>query len=418
MTTTHVLERKWTYSGTNTVGDSVDDEWNTSGTNGNTVLTDTRIGSKNPFHRSQIRNGINATTDFTGTKWTVEGNESGSIHTGFRAYRCSNGSYNGQLDAHWEGHIFDMALPNDPSGLVVDAADASARIQFLQQIRKAQRTFNGLTFVGELAEAIRMVRRPASSLRRGIDAYYHTVKKRTKKAPPSSKARIIGDTWLEYSFGWKPLVNDIDDGMKLIAERNIERKTIRVAGYGDSSTSSLSNEVNVSEGWCTAVYRSNTVSRVSVRYLGGVSFTGGNPGLSSRKSGFDTSNFVPAVWELIPYSFLVDYFSNIGKVIDAASVRGFTTSWRNKTVHKTATKTVAYARNNFVFQTCAFGNTLRYEKTYAYASAPGFRITRARVERTIPHPTIVGVKDISFRIPGTDDPWKWLNIAGLALVRS
>jgi hypothetical protein len=36
-------------------------------------------------------------------------------------------------------------------------------------------------------------------------------------------------------------------------------------------------------------------------------------------SGFDLKAFIPTVWEVIPYSFLVDYFVNIGDMLEAAT---------------------------------------------------------------------------------------------------
>jgi len=43
--------------------------------------------------------------------------------------------------------------------------------------------------------------------------------------------------------------------------------------------------------------------------------------------GLNVSNWVPTIWNLIPFSFVADYFSNIGDVVDALSFPSSDLAW-------------------------------------------------------------------------------------------
>jgi hypothetical protein len=49
--------------------------------------------------------------------------------------------------------------------------------------------------------------------------------------------------------------------------------------------------------------------------------------------GFSMQNFIPTVWELLPWSFLVDYFGNINSVLEAYTTDIAGVKWASKTVY-------------------------------------------------------------------------------------
>jgi hypothetical protein len=48
--------------------------------------------------------------------------------------------------------------------------------------------------------------------------------------------------------------------------------------------------------------------------------------------GFTPSEFVPTAWELLPYSFLVDYFTNIGDILSSSVTSTARLAWSNRTI--------------------------------------------------------------------------------------
>jgi hypothetical protein len=50
---------------------------------------------------------------------------------------------------------------------------------------------------------------------------------------------------------------------------------------------------------------------------------------SAVLAGFDPLQIIPTAWELLPWSFLIDYFSNIGDVLETAVVSRSNIAWTN-----------------------------------------------------------------------------------------
>jgi len=145
---------------------------------------------------------------------------------------------------------------------------------------------------------------------------------------------------------------------------------------------------------------------VTARYKGAVTATV-SPPTFAEQAGFSLSNFLPTVWNLIPYSFLVDCFTNIGQVIDGASLGTVYLSWGCKTIRRVRSRDIA--RSN---ATCVNGLNPR-----AYISASGGHSEWVVFQRSAVSAVTVGLSDLSFRVPGIGST-KWLNIAALAHLRT
>lgn len=143
---------------------------------------------------------------------------------------------------------------------------------------------------------------------------------------------LLGSLWLEWQFGWAPLISDIDQAAAALADliQPMSRSgIIRVSGNGSESLS------NVSEGFSPAQVggyaldfpgvRLNTTvevrEEIRVQYTGGVRMTAndGSTDFAMRSLGLELEGFAPTLYELTPWSFLLDYFSNIGDVINSLS---------------------------------------------------------------------------------------------------
>jgi hypothetical protein len=129
-------------------------------------------------------------------------------------------------------------------------------------------------------------------------------------------------------------------------------------------------------------------------------------------TGVSLTNFAPTAWELIPYSFLVDYFSNIGNVIDTASLGTVYLSWGVRT-----------ERQFFEYTSSAFDlyyplNTDSHERfIHKSVNASGGRSYQQNFFRSPVGSVEVGILDLTFKIPGIDESRKWLNIGALAAKR-
>jgi hypothetical protein len=225
-----------------------------------------------------------------------------------------------------------------PTPSLLAQADSKALATFVQKIRATRTQFLGLVVLGELRETLHMIRHPAEALTKGLGSYLSTLGKRTRnlakvpyKLRNSTLKRILSDTWLEYSFGWRPLLYDVNTGLKALA--SLEAHPPGTPIYAKAAlTSSHTNINGFNTGFMWFKTRNSHVETAAVIYRGYVE-NGPGPFSArlSEKLGFAPENWLPSVWELIPYSFLVDYFVNIDDIIACATVSTVGLKWMSRT---------------------------------------------------------------------------------------
>jgi len=296
-----------------------------------TAYQNVRTGTALPKWRSIIKSGGSATTNMSGTK--VRRLEATPIRASARRDVVIAG------DPLWsryyeevQGILPDYNLvPSHIPGTSIESADSQAIILALSRVRQQRTHFQGLTFLGELGETIRQLKSPFKSARTLIDGYFKDLRK-MQKGPGRQNRRgssgsrdsfltTAANTWLEVSFGLKPLISDVKDAAEAMARYQHDTRRTVVTGTGKSRA--VKDEArNGADGNYLFIYvRARTSSEQSVRYKVTLDYSRSADFQSSERlrqlNGLTLEQFVPTVWELVPWSFLVDYFSNIGDVIAA-----------------------------------------------------------------------------------------------------
>jgi hypothetical protein len=126
----------------------------------------------------------------------------------------------------------------------------------------------------------------------------------------ASKRKAWSSNWLAYHFGWEPLVRDIHDALDVLTRPEVP--LVRVSGSGsfpyvqEIHTSSPSVETHKTVVCSYALRQGGTVKAIT----GATYHTLDQWGLLN-----------PAVvaWELVPFSFVVDWFANVGNVLASYS---------------------------------------------------------------------------------------------------
>jgi hypothetical protein len=125
--------------------------------------------------------------------------------------------------------------------------------------------------------------------------------------------KFMSDSWLEVKYGWKPLLQDIEASAKAAADDWSNKPSdVRISGSSKidlplSSMSLLANPI---------VYGGGHVGHVS-RYVKYVVFIRVlDPNLRNYNS-LGLLNLGEVAWELIPYSFVFDWFAPVGAFIAA-----------------------------------------------------------------------------------------------------
>lgn len=174
--------------------------------------------------------------------------------------------------------------------------------------------------VHDLSETIKMLKRPMAS---ATDLVLRM--RRYKKLHAGKTAKSItkaaADAWLEYRYGWRPIFMDIDNTIEIAHKlRDKGRKKILVARAGDSVGTTVTRHTPAHyahpivgcAGSSTLIFG----KRCNAGVLYSVVETTKTETLQEQL-GLRPRDVLPTVWECIPYSFVVDWFTNVGEWIQA-----------------------------------------------------------------------------------------------------
>lgn len=362
----------------------------------------------NPNWRDDVRNHRSATTLREITESKLEGGY-GQFRVDFK--RNTVGGIVDEFTSEEGYHVLPtfQSLP-----ALGTSADNDARMKFFKDAKRAQNTFQGLTALGELRETLHMLRRPAQALRRGLDDYLKNAAKRSRRAKKSSLNRIVAETWLEHVFGWSPLISDVRSAGKALNDRlnRFAGNYARISGHGTQETFIQTAPFGRSVGGGLRFgYRTHVLNVVQVRWYGQIRSVCENPlEADMRLFGVSWGDIIPTAWELIPYSFLADYFTNVGDVISAWSVRKQDIAWCARTERRTSYNTY---ENFYVDEATAKAYPGFYKlisTTCTVSSCTAKRRYILRQPKTPEYPSL------RLEMPGLSV--KWINMSALLLARN
>jgi hypothetical protein len=311
---------------------------------------------------------------------------------------------------HCRGNYASYGLQNPSGGLgTLAKAESRALTRFNSKCQKVNRTLDGGTFLGEMGETLRMLRRPAASLFNGLGQYLDTVNKRSrgKRTRPNLK-KIAADTWLEHAFGWVPFFSDIQAAKALYDQFGQKDKLVDVvAGAKETSAKvgKVSNTYAIGD-YCRITRNPREWEETHYKVKGQMiqrALTNTQAVLNS--AGFTPDQFIPTAWELLPWSFLVDYFTNIGDIL----------SYNNGAYSGLAWVTVGYAtdlvREEAHVPDVAKSMQAAGSRYRGAGGTPGYAKKTIRTFARFPELPRLVIPTFEFQLPGL---WKQqLNIVAL-----
>jgi hypothetical protein len=321
--------------------------------------------------------------------------------------------------------------PTSNNATVASLAEQLALQDFTRKARQRLHSWQGGVFAGEFKEMVGLLASPTKRLRvetgNLLESLFVVKRKYLKaddllelrKINPKKAAQIarglknaIADTWLEWSFGVKPTIQDCNDAAtafrRMAKGEHVE--SIRITGHGSADAySRLWTAQDYGFGYsglgafaqgnvdqydhCDAMVRAAWVSQAP---------SGDMP--LPMTFGVDLSSIVPTAWELLPWSFLVDYFTSVGSAIDAWSIRLVDFSWCNRTVRNRRTVKLCDLKWEPLNSPFSFGSV--------WVNGPYIAsMSRYEVNRTKGFPP-VETAGFYLKVPGVAST-KWLNIAAL-----
>lgn len=201
---------------------------------------------------------------------------------------------------------------SETSSSRADAVDAA----ITAYAKLGQGRFNAATFLGELKPTVHMVKKRAlqlqsamKNLQNGSWKAFGEVLPNTK--PPSRRQRAHarehwGDVWLEYTYGWAPLVSDVYGAMSSLQKGITGNGSIvkSYSGKGGAVTrrgANADSAESIGGSLAKSASFQGTVSNQNARAL----------------QEYGLLNPAALAWELLPYSFVADWFLPIGNILAA-----------------------------------------------------------------------------------------------------
>lgn len=133
-------------------------------------------------------------------------------------------------------------------------------------------------------------------------------------------SKAVSGAYLAWVFGLRPLLGDINNALDAV-ESYLTRydRTVRLSGaFWRDWTESVKNRGTTGTYGASVSVDTEILYKLSYRYVGSFDLlvqSANDYGISEHL-GFTKSDVVPALWELLPFSWVFDYFTTIGSFLE------------------------------------------------------------------------------------------------------
>lgn len=197
---------------------------------------------------------------------------------------------------------------------------------------------NVLVTAAELHKTIGMVRRPFGKVRDLL--FLITRRYRNLLSKGVNAVQAAQNAWLEYRLGWKPLLFDIENIGKAVAKQMTTVDFSHLAVYRSHVDRNWSGSATIPVALYPAVGSLERKENIKAKVAAGVILRENLFDESShpwqRTFGVELHDVAASVWELLPYSFVVDRFVEVQTWLTAIQPRPNTSvegSWQTTVVN-------------------------------------------------------------------------------------
>lgn len=293
--------------------------------------TVTKEFTRNPGWKTRIRRSELVHSDYSISRVTSRRSEVDFMAHKPQVYYDDWGNPVYGTSKFWFNGVAHQSPPEYPDeGIVdIDALDQTAIKLLSKKTRERYEKLSGLVVLGELKKTLQMVASPARALRKALSAYLTRLQKSGRKMrglTHKQKLAAVNQEYLAATYGWSPLISDVSNGAQALAEmlnRRYYAAPVSTKWLNGTRKLVLRDQVIARAlPWyglsLINVREVDTVEEtVKLRYWSWQDYS-----LNLWKSptdldtlGISFSAFVPSLWELLPWSFVVDYFTNIGDIL-------------------------------------------------------------------------------------------------------
>lgn len=249
-------------------------------------------------------------------------------------------------------------------------------------------TISGPTALGEIRQTLELLRKPNKAIEKLLLRYNKRVysKLRKKRFDAKKTVEYARKKYLEFTFAVTPLVSDVQGAAEALGRMgfttplDVRTSVSRIIPI--ETRSSVYNSYFYREMRVSCRYQTTVVGKIKSSV---VKPPGTTPKLA-RLLGFSWDEFLPTAWELVPYSFVIDYFTNVNSILSSRYASASYLAWRSTTEYSKREKLF---QNKFVREiTPATGRyTVSVERTHQTQDGM-IRQTRVSIERYKGTPSI------------------------------
>lgn len=394
---------------------------------GGSQILDTKIGAKDPRWKEKVASGVDATNPYTRAIFPLKpGLQMPVLMRWVGKVQAFNPNRLVPYSTFLEGY-YAQYLADGPFGLDGSTAhpeiDTLAKLAFLAKVKDTQSQFNAPVFIGELRETIRMLRHPLQGFTKATHRYRQRVKRlkavrdramkhtTRQKLARSVKAELfiehanrfqssLEKAFLQWTYGVAPLLNDVKALLELPALMGTAEEVVRlsvtipkqfiVRAYSGVTTF---NSIVFLRG----ITHQRTDAEYKCQYRGALRIRGNPPDGVDRLRELTAANlreFIPTLYELVPFSFVADYFSTLGSVVNGI----FTCT--EDLVYCCNTKKVSTVNTGVFVPLPGSQYPVSWPWIPAATQLKGMRLNRVKADLS------VSLRDLRFTMPSSDQLFK------------
>jgi hypothetical protein len=334
------------------------DQTNPSGSFANSVATweDKADGESNPDWKSQIAANEGATTNFLGSRTTcthVDG------YLEFRGYVTALGDtpasfrMSGKRGA-LQAPDYSTSVPAGSSS--VNAAVSQADSKFYNEASGIIKALEGGELLGETHKTATAIIRKSTEVaglllnwRKNWNKFRSSHRGGNREASLKRAMSFASDNYLEWKFGVDPLVKDTQALAHDLRDDFKQVETFEARGKGSEMGPTLSSiPFGPLGGLVSASANTVSIQTCSIQYKAAIVLRRYGVGGLAERLGLSPSNFLPTYYNLLPWSWLIDYFTNCGDIVSAIAFDPARIAWCNRSVRRTLTTTTLAGVNPVV----------------------------------------------------------------------
>lgn len=153
--------------------------------------------------------------------------------------------------------------------------------------------------------------------RRVINGRAYLSKSHIPKGVTRQSANFLADNWLQYVYGVKPLMGDMDKIIKILRDRVASSEPIiqRVSWSGSEKASRQYTARSILDGTRYPACLVKETGKRSYKWFADVKFK--NQVLNNTLGSYGFTNPLALAWELMPFSFVIDWWVNVGETLQS-----------------------------------------------------------------------------------------------------